>query len=342
MGLVMAHNRPTMKLLLALREPYFDQFVGEEIFAPVRPLYTEIRRVDPSTMSLEQWQALFADFAPNAVLTCWGTPFIPASALPTLGHVAHLCGSVRHLVNREMIENGLRVTNWGTIHAPIVAECALMLVLTCLRRMTRWSFSMHRDHQWPHEAIHSARSLYGRRVGIHGFGQVARNVVKLLKPFGCPIKAYSAGVPQQVYLDNGVTPAGSLEALFMDTEVLIDVEALTPSTEHTVSETLLRLLPRGAVFVNVGRGAVVDEAALIRVAKEGGLEIGLDVYETEPPPANSPLFGLPNVSLSPHIGGPTADQWKQCGRLAVDNLIRFARGETLQNMVTPVLFDRAT
>lgn len=331
-----------MKLLLALREPYFDQFLGEEIFAPVRPLFSEIRRADPSKLSLEQWQGLFGAFAPNAIVTCWGTPFIPTSAFPALGHVAHLCGSVRHLVDREMIERGLRVTNWGTIHAPIVAECALMLILSSLRRMTQWSFAMHRDHQWPHDAIQSARSLHGRRVGIHGFGQVARNVVKLLKPFGCQIKAYSAGVPEQLYVDHGVTPAASLEALFTDTDVLVEVEALTLSTEHTVSESLLRLLSPGAVFVNVGRGAVVDEAALIRVAKEGSLQIGLDVYETEPPPADSPFFGLPNVTLSPHIGGPTSDQWHTCGRMAVENLIRFARGEPLQNVVTPVLFDRAT
>lgn len=300
-----------MKLLLALREPYFDQFLGEEIFAPVRPMYSEIRQVDPSKLSREQWQDLFREFAPDAVITCWGTPFIPPTAFPAIGHVAHLCGSVRHLVNREMIERGLRVTNWGTIHAPIVAECALMLILSSLRRMTRWSFAMHRDHQWPHDAVQWARSLYGRRVGIHGFGQVARNVVRLLKPFDCQIKAYSAGVPQQFYLDHGVTPVASLEELFADTEVLVEVEALTPSTEHTVTESLLRLLPPGAVFVNVGRGAVVDEAALIRVAKEGNLQIG-------------------------------SDQWHACGRMTVENLMRFARGEPLQNVVTPVLFDRAT
>ncbi len=331
-----------MKLLLALREPYFDQFVGEEIFAPAQSCYSDIRRVDPAALSSEQWQALFSDFAPNAVLTCWGTPFIPSSALPTLGHVAHLCGSVRHLVSRDMIERGLRVTNWGSIHAPVVAECALMLVLCCLRRMTRWSFSLHRDHQWPAERSQMARTLYGRRVGIHGFGQVARALVQLLKPFGCPMHAYSAGVPQQLYLDHGVTPSPSLEALFASCDVLVEVEALTPATQHTVTEALLRLLPCGGVFVNVGRGAVVDEAALIRVAQEGDLEIGLDVYETEPPPADSRFFGLPNVTLSPHIGGPTSDLWRNCGQMAVENLRRFARGEPLQNLVTATQFDRAT
>jgi phosphoglycerate dehydrogenase-like enzyme len=262
--------------------------------------------------------------------------------MPKTRYVAHLCGSVRNLVSREMIQRGLWVTNWGNIHAKPVAECALLLTLCTLRKTTRWTLAMHRDKLWPHEALHQSCTLLGRRIGLHGFGGVARELIQFLKPFGCPISAYSTGVPDEFIRQHGATPAGSLKELFAQSDVLIEVEALTPQTRHSVTDELLRLLPVGASFVNVGRGAVVDEAALIQVAREGRLEIGLDVFEAEPVPTDSPLRGLPNVTLSPHIGGPTADMRRGCGARAVNNLLRFARGEKPEGLITPELYDRST
>lgn len=284
-----------MKLLIAVYPPYLEQFVGEEQLAGVLPLYQQVRRVNPNDLAESDWQTIFADFQPDAVLTCWGTAPIPDSASPTLRYVAHLCGGVRGLVKRQTIERGLWVTNWGTIHAAPVAEHALLLVLSCLRKTTRWTLAMDRDQTWPCGALHQVHSLYNRRVGLHGFGAVARALLPLLKPFGCAVSAYSAGVPAEVFASHGVRQAESLDALFAESDVLVEIEALTPSSQGSVNESILRRLPDGAVFVNVGRGAVVDELALIRIAQEGRIEIGLDVVATEPPPSGSPLYELPNV-----------------------------------------------
>jgi phosphoglycerate dehydrogenase-like enzyme len=105
---------------------------------------------------------------------------------------------------------------------------------------------------------------------------------------------------------------------------------------------LLRLIPEGGVFVNVGRGLVVDEAAMARVAAEGRLQVALDVYEQEPLPAESRLRGMPNVTLLPHLGGPTRDRRRDSGALALKNLRAFLRGEALESLVTLEVYDRAT
>lgn len=329
-----------MHLLLAVHNEYLPQFLSDSDIQQLSAHFDSVNFVEPNNLSADQWHQAVHDS--DAVITCWGTRPIPASALPKLKYVAHLCGSVRNLVTRDMIERGLFVTNWGNIHTKPVAECALLLTLCTLRKTTRWTLQLHRDKLWPHEALHQAWSLLGRRVGLHGFGGIARELIQFLKPFGCPVSAYSAGVPDDFIRQHGATPIHSLNELFAGSDVLIEVEALTPATRHSVTDEILCLLPPGASFVNVGRGAVVDEAALIRIAVEGRLEIGLDVYEAEPLPVDSPLRGLPNVTLSPHIGGPTADMRRQCGQRAMQNLLRFAKGEKPQETITPELYDRAT
>jgi phosphoglycerate dehydrogenase-like enzyme len=97
-----------------------------------------------------------------------------------------------------------------------------------------------------------------------------------------------------------VERAASLEALFAENEIIVELAPLIPATTGLVTEAVLRRIRPGGVFVNVGRGAVVDEAALLRVAREGRISIGLDVYANEPLPADSGFRTLPRVSLTPH------------------------------------------
>jgi phosphoglycerate dehydrogenase-like enzyme len=124
--------------------------------------------------------------------------------------------------------------------------------------------------------------------------------------------------------------------------VVVELAAAIPENHHMVTEKHLRSMPEGAVFVNVGRGCVVDEQALIRVAREGRLQIALDVFENEPLPAGSPLRGLPNVTLLPHLGGPTRDRRRDCGALALRNLGTFLRGEPLNGAISLEVYDRST
>lgn len=287
----------------------------------------------------EEWCSALEEIQPEIIVSCWRTPGLPQEWIQSpdcpLRYVCHLTGSVRHVVPRGFLEDGRLVTNWGGIAAPQVAEHALLLALAALRNLPTWK-------RWDKTQAPKTQTLYGKTVGIHGFGKVARFLVDLLRPFGVTLRAYSAGVPAAMMQSRGVTPAASLRELFSESEVLFDCEALNEQTERSVSEELLAALPDRAVFVNVGRGRIVDEDALGREAASGRIAVAIDVVTHEPLPADSPLATLPGVIYSPHIAGPTGDQFPHCGKLALENIHRYIDNLPLEARVTLDIYDRAT
>ena len=315
------------------------------------PLWTELETVLPGyhrvTLPLEPaaWQRLWRETPAAILVSAWQTPPLPAD-LPVgqdgvLRYVCHLAGTVRKLVPRELIARGLVVTNWGDSISGTVAECALLLTLMALRRASYWAVAMHREGAWK-DAKTYTQSLLGRRVGLHGLGAISQCLVPMLRPFTEAIQAYSPRIPDETFTRLKVARAPSLEALFSTSDIVVELAAATPENHHIVTEALLRLIPEGGVFVNVGRGMVVDEAALARVAREGRLQVALDVYEQEPLPKDSPFRGLANVTLLPHLGGPTRDRRRDSGALALNNLRAFQRGEPMQAVVSLDVYDRST
>jgi phosphoglycerate dehydrogenase-like enzyme len=288
-----------------------------------------------------------AHHRPQVLLSGWKTPPLggppPGESSPSdLRYVCHVTGSVRGLVPRRLMEAGLRVSNWGDGAAETVAENVLMLTLAALRRTQFWGRQMHEHGGWRID-FGGARTLFDRHVAIHGFGRIVRALLPLLAPFRTTVVVYSEGVPPEYIRAHGAQPVPTLDALFdCGADVLVELEALTPRSHGSVREEHLRTLEAGTVFVNSGRGAVVDEAALARIALEGRLQIALDVYAVEPLPIASPLRGLPNVTLMPHIGGPTEDRYPAVGRFALDNLHRWRAGEPLEAEIDLELYDAST
>ena len=312
------------------------------------PLWAEVRQVTPGFRFLEARHLEAADFArelhatnPEVLVACWKTPPLPAVLPPRLRYVCYLAGSVKRLVTRAHLQQGLLLSNWGKSISHIVAEGALFHVLACLRRATQWTLAMHQAGAWKDETTLTA-SLFGRKVGLHGFGRVARELVKLLRPFNVELSAFAPDVTPEIEHEWGVRRAESLEALFADNDIVVEVAPLIPETLHVVREKHLRLLRPGSVFVNVGRADVVDEAALVKVAREGQVQFGLDVFSVEPLPAGHPLRGLPNVSLTPHLAGPTSDRRRDAGCWALHNLRAYAAGTPLAAEITLENYDRHT
>ena len=276
---------------------------------------------------------------PEVLIGGWSTPALPRKLPPRLRYLCYLTGSVKRIVRREHLVRGLVVSNWGRSISRTVAECALMLILAALRRAGHWIPAMHRDGAWKNRATETA-SLFGRRVGVHGFGHVAQELIRLLRPFDVSIEVAAPENDPELYLAHGVARAASLESLFVDNDIVVEMAPLLPETNEIVTEALLRAIRPGGVFVNVARGAIVDEVGLVRVAREGRIHIGLDVYATEPLPADSPLRGLPNVVLLPHIAGPTTDRRRDAGEFALRNLRAYAAGEPLEAVISAENFDR--
>lgn len=337
----------TTSLLIALTEAEEADFLPPEVKARLDALPLRQERVRLPLAASEDWPSTIRAAKADALLAAWACPPLPEDLSVGEGglrYVAYLAGSVRKLVPRPLIERGLQVTNWGSSISRTISECGLLLILSAMRRASFWSVAMHRDGAWKQGLQTVTQSLFGKSVGLHGFGQIAQQMIPLLQPFGVEISAYSPSVPDAVLAEHGVRRSASLEELFAGNDVIVELAPYHAKNHHIVTESLLRSIRPGGVFINIGRGAVVDEEALIRVARDRAddLQIGLDVYAEEPLPKESPLRGLPNVALLPHIAGPTKDRRRDSASLAVENLAVFVEGGVIPDVITLDVYDRAT
>lgn len=324
-----------------------------EFIAPalaLRPnLNFEARFVD-AARGVEAAIAALNETQSPVLLTGWNVFDLPddlPARASSLRYIASSGGSVRWMISRRILEQGILVTNWGDSIGRLVAEHCLLQILAALRQAAYHQISMHihkewDDRPWNPQTFTGPRSLFGRKVGIHGFGHIAQALVQLLRPFDCQISAHAPHDPPEKFAAAGVTRAESLEALFGDNEIVVELAPLIPETRGVVTWELLSRLPDGGIFVNSGRGRVVDEAALIRLARERSVTLALDVYAEEPLPADSPLRGLPNVFLTPHIAGPTADRRVDCGLYALDNAAAYLEGRPLKGVVDLWQYDHMT
>ncbi|MEO7933416.1 MAG: hydroxyacid dehydrogenase [Chthoniobacterales bacterium] len=333
----MSRHDSKPRVLVAITEERRQGFLPNDLLNRLNDLVEDVRMYDPE-LRYDNWEKELADYEPGVIVSGWGTPRIPVWPQPKLDYVCHLTGEVRNTIPRELIERGLMVTNWGTSISRTVAECTLMLTLCALRRVTQFALGMHVEKQW--KTTDSAASLFGRRIGIHGFGNIAREYVKLAKPFGCSVSSYDPYVSDSVLRQHGVQRCNSLEELFSTSQIIIELAANTEETRRSVTGELLRMLPPDGVFVNTGRSAVVDTEALVEIAREGNLQVALDVFDEEPLSADNPLRGLHNVTLLPHIAGPTTDRLRDCGEAAVRNITKYIHGEPLDAVITLDVYDR--
>lgn len=334
-------DRP--RLLLALTPLEEKLFFGAQVDAHQAELYRGTWTDDPAS-----WRSLLEEVQPEILLIGWSArPITEDYLLSTscrLKYICFLTGSIRRVVPRFFIERGGMVTNWGGMAASTVAEHTLLLILATLRRLPEWPQYFRPASCNPPVTLLElpTRTLFNRTVSIHGFGQVARELIRLLQPFNVRVRAYSAGVPASYIRSHGAEPVPTLEALFEEASLLVECEALTQATAGMVTEAIINRLPPGAIFINVGRGAVVDETALANRALQGLVYVGLDVFAQEPLPRESPLWRVPGAVLSPHIAGPTQDQLPLLGRRALENINRYISGETPETLITTEVYDRST
>lgn len=337
-----AEARERMRLLVAIEEPVRRLFLGG-MEARLEQLAAEVL-VPADTVAIDG--ELLEEFEPDIILTGWSSPCLPLQWLRKphcpLRYVCHLMGAVRFLVPREFIERGGIVSNWGALAAPSVAEHALLLALAALRNSRNWERAIHSAEPVFTPTYLGTRSLFGRRVGIHGFGAVARSLLKLLRPFGVDIRVFTEGIASADYAAEGVVRSKSLHELFSHSEILFECEGLTPLNEGVVDAGALACLPDGAVFINVGRGGLVDEQALLREADSGRIRLALDVVRAEPLTPSNPLYAVKDAVFSPHIAGPTEDIYPDVGRFALDNIERFLQGREPLSCVTLEVYDRTT
>lgn len=236
---------------------------------------------------------------------------------------------------REIRRRGLplALTPEGTTVG--VAEHTVLLMLAAAKRLTFADAELRRRHWHVNSLRGVSRELYGKTVGYIGMGRIARAVAERLKPFGCA-GIYcdpEADLPRAYQYSLGLRSGGFEETLGAADILTVHVP-LTDATRGLIGRAALARLKPGAIVVNTARGGIVDEAALAEALRCGHvLAAGLDVFETEPPGPDNPLFALPNVVLTPHISAGTRDAMRQKMEALFDNLRRFFRTGELANRV---------
>lgn len=194
-------------------------------------------------------------------------------------------------------ERGIKLCNAEGVYSGPMAEWTVMRILELLRRVPQ-DFRMQlageykRDFKW--------QELAGKKVFLAGFGAYGREIAKRLKPFGVTLTVFNRSRKEDPNVDEFL-PLSELKERLPEADILVLAVALTGETRHLIDADAFARMKRGALLVNASRGPVVDEAALVTALTDGTLAgAALDVFETEPLPADSPLWKLENVLLSAH------------------------------------------
>jgi len=221
---------------------------------------------------------------------------------------------------------GIRVVNAPAAATASVAELTVALSLLLVRGLYP-SIASTKAAQW--ERGTHGHELSGRTVGFVGYGRIAREVARRMVPFGVRTIAFDPYVPKPVDA-TGIVPFDRL----LETADIVSVHAaLTPENHHLLDARAFARMKPGAFLINVARGALVDEVALLSALVSGHLGgAALDVFEVEPP-MNRELLALPNVIPTPHLGASTVEAQQRAGTDTVDEVLRALRGEPLTALV---------
>jgi D-3-phosphoglycerate dehydrogenase len=235
-----------------------------------------------------------------------------------------------HCLVPAVIDSDIVVTSASGVLANQVAEHAIALLTGLLRGLP----AFFRAQQAREFIRRPTRDLHGARIGIVGLGGVGRRLAQVLAAFRTTILAtdwFPADKPLHVA---ELLPADGLERMLPRVNILILCAPLTGRTRGMINEETLRLLPHGAILVNVARGPLVVERDLVSALETGQLAAAaMDVTEIEPLPRDSLLWRLPNVILTPHVGGQAATRIDDMTEFFCANLRRYLRGEALLNLV---------
>ncbi len=306
----------------------------KQIYFPA-PAISRLETLGPVTYNLTNEPfspGLLAEVVENkdVCLTHWSCPSFSEDVLEHAGRlklIVHAAGSVADLVTAGVYERGIKVCSANTLMARHVAEGVLVYILAGLRWLPQHAYDLQYKKVWNKRTL-EGESLLGAKVGLIGLGTIGRFLLDFLVPFDVSIKLYDPYVSAASVKGYPYVELAALEEVLAWGDVISLHASLTRETRGMLDKSRLKLIKDGALFVNTARGAIVDERALADELRAGRFGAVLDVYETEPLPLDSPLRGLENVVLMPHVAGITARE--QMSYAMIDEIGRFSRGEPLQ------------
>jgi len=254
------------------------------------------------------------------------------SRAPNLQWIQTMSAGVDRYLDNEFQRSSVIMTNVSGIHATPIGEFVLGLMLM-FAKQAPLGFQLKQQRQWK---PFIPTVLHSKTVGIVGLGSIGREVARLAKSFGMKIVATRRSTRQLEharYVDLLFAPDQLLK-LLSESDFVVLTLPLTPESNKMIGETQLRSMKPTAYLINVARGNIIDEVALVHALEDHWIAgAGLDVFATEPLPGDSRLWELSNVILSPHIAGGMEDYIERATTVFCENLRRYLTGRRLLNVV---------
>jgi phosphoglycerate dehydrogenase-like enzyme len=279
----------------------------------------------PGRMAAERFEALLPEMA-----LLIGQSDMPKQRLdraPKLSAIVNVETNFLQNVDYETcFERGIHVLAPGSAFARPVAEMALGMAIDLCRGLTPADRAMRRgDEKWLLDGAEGCFSLYAARVGLIGFGDLARAFTPLLAPFGCPIKAYDPWISDHFMAAHGVA-AASLEEILKTSQIIVVFAAVTSENDGFLGKREFEMIAPGSVFLLMSRAGVVDFPEFLRQVESGRFRAATDVFPDEPAPLDDPSRKVEGLLLSPHRAGAMTESLYEIGRQTVADASLILRG----------------
>ncbi|MBA31965.1 MAG: hypothetical protein CL748_05590 [Chloroflexi bacterium] len=347
------------KVGLICNKEVYDNYIEQNDLEKLKQIckfqwkeFNEISSWEESPHSSEEIINILKNFTENlnAVIVCHGSPKISKEIIESsknLTFIGELEGDrfSRRINSEYAIEKKINVIDTSHGSSYPVSEWALGLILIGLRSGGyHFRKIIDKKHWDPNnekeDLIFQNEELTGKKIGLIGFGYIAKKLCEYLEPFKTKISVYDPYISKNILKKLNYSQV-ELNDIFLNNDVIVCLAPLTQKTKNMINKKHFDLLRDGAVFINVSRGKIVNSKDLINALKSKKITACLDVFEPEPIPVNSEIRNLHNVFLSPHIAGTTKRSRTRFFEEMVNELYRHFSGEkTLHNITLSTIKNR--
>ena len=325
----------TMKIAVLMDAPLRATLLSEKTMARLAE-WGEVAVNETDKAEKETVKQIIA--GADIAITSWGVPQLDKEILdcaPNLRFVAHAAGSVKGIVSDELYARGIRVVSSARILSYGVSETALGLTICACKNVFAFNEEIH-NGGWV-EDYSVITELFDITVGVVGCGFAGSHYIELLQAFGVNVLAYDPLLDEAAIAAMGAKKA-DLDTLLAESDVVSLHAPALDSTRHIINGRALSLMKDRAILINTARGALVDEEALAQALRGGKLKYAcLDVTDPEPPAADSPLRGIPNCIMTPHLAGLANNGKLKIGAHVADEIGRFLTGGELVSEITQAM-----
>lgn len=312
-----------------------DRDINILVYAHLEARHLEqIRAVDPRVrVTLVTDQPKGTDGVASAeILVGWNIPREAVQRAAGLKWIHSTAAGVDQLLYSEIRERGIILTASMGIHHQLVEH--IFAFLLALERRLHVAMRLQLQRKWD-RARTVGDELAGKTLGILGLGTIGQQLVRKAQAFDMRVIG-TKRTPTAIPGVDRVLPPDGLPQVLRESDAVVVALPLTPQTRGLIGERELQMMKPTAWFINVGRGPIVHEAALIQALRAGKIAgAALDVFEHEPLRSDSPLYDLENVILTPHVSGASPRYMDRAVPLFCENLARYLRGAPLRNLVDP-------